>query len=195
MSGGDNVQLRKIDRKWGLFIGPFGTGFSAAPALPSASPWSIMDITDSLSRAKDMGNINKLKLVGFARDGATETFETEIWGYHDDGPPEFLGILTWTLGSVTAGVDATLLPADMDKLGSEFSEARDGANWYGCDIVALSTFGVYSTGIFDLNVGIAAKMNLANVIIDLDTVGCTYLGIHMNLVTAAAAFVMYVPVE
>lgn len=196
MSGGDLVRQDNIDKKWMLLDGPYGTGFSAFPGVPTASPWSIMDRTDSEANSRDVGNVNKLKIMCFGRDAAIETLFSELWGYHDDGPPDFLCALQWDLGSVSAGADATLLPADIDKFSPHLKSAiGDGNNWFGADVVAITTSGVYGDGILDLNVGIATKMNLANAILDLKQTGHTYLGIHMVAGTAAAGFLMSVPVE
>ncbi len=196
MSGGNVIKTRILDRKSGLFVGPHGTGFSAMPGRPSASPWSIMDRTDSEARAKDMGNLNTFKLLGFGRGDDSQNFTTALWGYHDNGPPDFLGEILWTLGGVVAGVDATLLPADMEKLGSEFSEAKDGSNWYGCDGISLPVAGVYNTAdVYTFSTSKTAFMNLARVTINLKKTGHTYLGIHMISGTAAAGLIMYQPIN
>lgn len=198
MSGGDLVRQDNIDKKWMILDGPYGTGFSAFPGVPTASPWSIMDRTDSEANSRDVGNVNKLKIMCFGRDAALEEVLVEVWGYHEDGPPDFLGELKWILGSVSAGVDATLLPADIAKyIPGLRSAIADDSNWYGADVVTVNTAGVYGAEIWNINNGIATKMNLANIVLDISGTGHSHLGVHMvaGATPAAAAFLMSIPVE
>lgn len=195
MSGGRLIKQTQISRKWGLFDGPYGTGFPAAPGFPDASPWSIMDRADSESRSRDMTGISKIKFVCLGRGVPNNVAAFELWGYHEDGPPDFLGSISWQLGSPSAGVDATFLPADISKFSPEISAPMgDGANWYGADVTGLAP-GVYGSDICDLNQGVLAKMNLANTILDISGMGLTHIGSHCLLSSMAAAAMLYIPVN
>lgn len=196
MSGGDIVRQSMLDNRWSLLAGPHGTGFTAMPGVPTATPWSIMDRTDAEANAHDVGMLNRLKIIGIGRDGAAETFLAEFWGYHEDGPPDFLGLLTFTLGSVTPGTDATFLDADIAKMTQGVrSGLQDGASWFGADTIVVTTAGVFGAGIFSLSTAVATKMNLMNVILNLKNTGHSHIGVHLVSGTAAAGALLYVPVD
>lgn len=195
MSGGRLIKQTQISCKWGLFDGPYGSGFATAPGIPTATPWSIMDRTDLESRSRDMAGISKIKFICLGRGVVDSQSLFELWGYHEDGPPDFLGAPWWQLGEPTAGVDATFLPSDIAKFSPEIAGPMgDGSNWYGADVFGTMS-GVFGTSVYDTNPGIPDKMNLANIVLDISGMGLTHIGSHCFLLSMTAAAMLYIPVN
>jgi len=186
----------KMDAKWGLLHPPVGTGFAASIAHPvSAGGWDIYDIND----ARDQGTLhikemheNKIKIMCLGRDALNESAELDVWGFHDDGPPMYLGRPTFSLhGTLSAG--AQYSDAQINKFVQEISsELSDGSAWFGAEDAVITLPGQY-TALVTRN-GLA-NLDQGYIEVDLGAGGFTHIGTNLLETTMAAAAVIYIPID